>query len=182
MTHGWKCILEVVSKTNDLKSLQTIVETFLEKVNDSMMNVLLIVDNIERKLEDTNQKYLCLTMIWSIADYSSKIEQRDVLRKIYEILLKPEEMFNLGTEARHSSFYIFAELIVHNCTEKSEEFWKWIFGEVDNFCAYGFDQCLQSPDKQFAEEAIKNIITNLIKIYKKIFIVSKEWESDALIL
>ena len=47
------------------------------------MNVLLIVDNIERKLEDTNQKYLCLTMIWSIADYSSKIEQPEILRKIY---------------------------------------------------------------------------------------------------
>lgn len=47
-------------------------------------------------------------MIWSIADYSSKIEQPEVLRKIYEILLSPDEMFSLGTEARHSSFYIFA--------------------------------------------------------------------------
>ena len=47
-------------------------------------------------------------MIWAIADYSSKNEQYDVLKKIYHILLVPEEMFNLGTEARHSSFYIFA--------------------------------------------------------------------------
>ena len=83
MTNGWKCILEIVAKTNDLKSLQTIVETFLQKVNNNIMSVLLIVDNIERKLEDTNQKYLCLTMIWSIADYSSKIEQPEILRKIY---------------------------------------------------------------------------------------------------
>lgn len=50
MTNGWKCILEIVAKTNDLKSLQTIVETFLEKVPNYIMNVLLIVDSIERKL------------------------------------------------------------------------------------------------------------------------------------
>ena len=87
-------------------------------------------------------------------------------------------MFNLGTEARHSSFYIFAELIVHNCKEKSEEFWRWIFKEIENFYNYGIDQCLKSSDKQFAEEALKNIITNLIKIYKKMFLVAKEWETD----
>lgn len=72
------------------------------------MNVLMVVDRIERRLEDTNQKYLCLTMIWSIADFSSKTQQPLVLRKIYEILLSPTEMFYLGTEARQSSFYIFA--------------------------------------------------------------------------
>lgn len=107
-----------MKKTNDLKSLQAIVETFLEKVHDNIMDVIICVDQIERKLHDTNQKYLCLTMIWSIADYARKNNQLDVLKKIYEILLVPEEMFNLGTEARHSSFYIFAEIVVHNCTEK----------------------------------------------------------------
>lgn len=55
-------------------------------------------------------------MIWSIGDYAHKNSQNEVLQKIYEILLVPEEMFNLGTEARHSSFYIFAEIIVHNCS------------------------------------------------------------------
>lgn len=39
-----------------------------------------------------------------------------LLRKIYELLLQPEEMFVLGTEARHSSFYILAELLIHNCS------------------------------------------------------------------
>lgn len=36
-------------------------------------------------------------MIWSIADYARKNNQFDVLKKIYQILLVPEEMFNLGT-------------------------------------------------------------------------------------
>ncbi len=36
-------------------------------------------------------------MIWSIADYARKNEQLDALKKIYEILLVPEEMFNLST-------------------------------------------------------------------------------------
>lgn len=61
------------------------------------MDVIVIVDAIERKLSETNQKYLCLTMIWSIADYARKNEQLDALKKIYEILLVPEEMFNLST-------------------------------------------------------------------------------------
>lgn len=50
-----------------------------------------------------------------IGDYASRHNLSDILRKIYAILLKPEEMFVLGTEARHSSFYILAELLVHNC-------------------------------------------------------------------
>jgi hypothetical protein len=29
MTNGWRCIMQIVKKTNDLKSLQVIVETFL---------------------------------------------------------------------------------------------------------------------------------------------------------
>lgn len=53
------------------------------------MDVIVSVDTIERKLVDTNQKYLCLTMIWSIADYARKNEQLDVLKKIYHILLVP---------------------------------------------------------------------------------------------
>lgn len=66
-------------------------------MHDHIMDVIVIVDAIERKLSETNQKYLCLTMIWSIADYARKNEQLDALKKIYEILLVPEEMFNLST-------------------------------------------------------------------------------------
>lgn len=116
-------------------------------------------------------------MIWSIADYAKKYNQLDVLKKIYGILLVPEEMFNLGTEARQSSFYIFAEIVVHNCGEKEEEFWLWIFGEIKNFYTYGIRECIGAKDKNFGEEALKNLITNLIKIYKKFFKVSSEWPS-----
>lgn len=41
---------------------------------------------------------------------------------------------------------------------------------------------MKDVNKQFAEEALKNIVTNLIKIYKKMFLVSKEWEDQTLIL
>jgi hypothetical protein len=36
-------------------------------------------------------------MIWSIADHARKHNQLHALKKIYEILLVPEEMFNLDT-------------------------------------------------------------------------------------
>jgi hypothetical protein len=43
-----------------------------------------------------NQKYLCLTLIWTIGDYCHKQENTEALRKIYAILLKPDEMFIVG--------------------------------------------------------------------------------------
>ena len=36
---------------------------------------------------------------------------------------------------------------------------------------------MKAKDKQYAEEAVKNLLTNLIKIYKKFFLVGKEWEN-----
>ena len=112
-------------------------------------------------------------MIWAIGDYAHKTSQNEILSKIYEILLTPEEMFNLGTEARHSSFYIFAEILVHNCSEKSQGFWVWIFKEIKNFYNYGIEESQKAKDKQFVEEALKNLLINLIKVYKKFFLVAK---------
>jgi hypothetical protein len=52
-------------------------------------------------------------------------------------------MFILGMEARHSSFYIFAEIIVHNCSEKEEDFWRWIFEEITNYYTFAMKKCLE---------------------------------------
>ena len=103
----------------DLASLQAIVETFMDKISFYILEVINIIDKVERSLTDSNQKYLCLTLIWTIGDYSHRHQLSHIQRKIYALLLQPEEMFVLGTEARHSSFYILAELLVHNCSEKS---------------------------------------------------------------
>jgi uncharacterized protein YydD (DUF2326 family) len=119
MTTGWTSIMYIVRKTNHLRSLQVIVETFLDKVSDDIANVIQCVNQVERTVADTNQKYLCLTMIWAIADYAGKNKQPDNLKQIYSMLLVPDLMFTLETEARYSSFYILAEILVHNCTEKS---------------------------------------------------------------
>ena len=115
MTHGWKNILSAVRKLQDLTSLQAIIETFLDKINPYILDVIDIIDQVERSLSDPNQKYLCLTLIWGIGDHAHRQGQSNILRRIYALLLQPEEMFVLGTEARHSSFYILAELLVHNC-------------------------------------------------------------------
>lgn len=39
------------------------------------MEAINIIDEVERSLTDMNQKYLCLTQIWSIGDYCHKTEQ-----------------------------------------------------------------------------------------------------------
>jgi hypothetical protein len=78
------------------------------------------IDDVERGLSEPNQKYLCLTLIWAVGDHAYRKHLKGLLRKIYALLLKPESTFSLGTEARHSSFYILAELLVHNCDEKEE--------------------------------------------------------------
>ena len=54
----------------------------------------------------------------------------------------------------------------------------WIFSEIKKFYQYGIKECLKAKDKQFAEEAVKNLVTNLIKIYKKFFLVGKDWENQ----
>ena len=46
MTKGWKCILDVIAKIKDLKSLQSVVETFLDKIDPYIMDVIEIVDEI----------------------------------------------------------------------------------------------------------------------------------------
>lgn len=48
LTHGWESILLIVSNMRDLKSLQSIVETFLDKVDNKIMEILLTIDLIER--------------------------------------------------------------------------------------------------------------------------------------
>ena len=87
------------------------------------------------------------------------------------MLLQPEEMFALGTEARNSSFYILAELLVHNCAEKEEEFWRWIFGLIDRFTMFVVEKCLELRDRVTVDEVLKNMLTNLLKIYRKFFLV-----------
>lgn len=95
--HGWKCLLEIIAKIKDLRSLQAIVETFLDKIDVYIMDVIDIINSIERSIVDNNQKYQCLTLIWAIGDHGHKYQQEKVMHRIYELLLIPDEMFVLGT-------------------------------------------------------------------------------------
>lgn len=104
-----------MKKLNDLTALQAIVETYLDKIEGQIEEMVDTIDKVERSLSEPNQKYLCLTLIWTIGDHAFRKQMSALLRKIYSLLLQPEEMFALGTEARHSSFYILAELLIHNC-------------------------------------------------------------------
>ena len=108
MCNGWTELLTVVKKLNDLTALQAIVDTYLDKIEGQIDDVVDAIDKVERSLSDPNQKYLCLTLIWAIGDHAFRKEMHPLLRKIYSLLLQPEEMFALGTEARNSSFYILA--------------------------------------------------------------------------
>lgn len=108
MCRGWTDLLVVVKKLNDLTTLQAIVDTYLDKIEGQIDEMVDAIDKVERSLVDPNQKYLCLTLIWSIGDHAYRKEMLPLLRKIYTLLLQPEEMFALGTEARNSSFYILA--------------------------------------------------------------------------
>jgi hypothetical protein len=171
MTHGWRTILGVARRLQDLTSLQAIVETFLDKINPYILEAIEIIDEVERSLSDSNQKYLCLTLIWGIGDYAHRHNQPEVMRKIYALLLQPEEMFVLGTEARHSSFYILAELLVHNCNEKEQEFWAWIFERIEFFYGYSVDKCNEVRERVNFEEILKNLLANILKIYRKCFIL-----------
>ena len=44
LDNGWTSILEIVKKTKDIKSLQAIVETYLDKINDNIMQTINIID------------------------------------------------------------------------------------------------------------------------------------------
>jgi hypothetical protein len=119
MGRGWTALLAVVKKLRDLAALQAIVDTYLDKIEEQIDEMVDAIDSVERNLTEPNQKYLCLTLIWSIGDHAFRKDNLPLLRKLYSLLLQPEEMFALGTEARNSSFYILAELLIHNCGEKS---------------------------------------------------------------
>jgi hypothetical protein len=45
---------------------------------------------VERNLSEPNQKYLCLTLIWTIGDHAYRKKMTPLLRKIYSLLLQPE--------------------------------------------------------------------------------------------
>ena len=44
MTHGWRTILGVARRLQDLTTLQAIVETFLEKINPYILETIQIID------------------------------------------------------------------------------------------------------------------------------------------
>jgi hypothetical protein len=48
------------------------------------------IDQVERSLSDANQKYLCLTLIWSVGDHAYRKKMTVLLHKIFALLLKPE--------------------------------------------------------------------------------------------
>lgn len=87
---GWKSILQIVKKLKDIKCLQAIVETYMDKIQANIMETISIIDEVERGLDDMNQKYLCLTLIWTIGDHCHKKGESEALRKIYGMLLQPE--------------------------------------------------------------------------------------------
>ena len=78
-------------------------------------------------------------------------------------------MFN--PEARHSAFYIFTELLIHNCESQSVEFWGLNFKVIQTYIDFILNELRKVSDPKIVEEAGKNILLNLIKIYKKYFIV-----------
>jgi len=41
---GWESILEIVKRTKDIKSLQAIVETYLDKISENIMETIRIID------------------------------------------------------------------------------------------------------------------------------------------
>ena len=70
MSKGWTALLTVVKKLNDLTALQAIVDTYLDKIEGQIDEMVDAIDNVERNLSDPNQKYLCLTLIWAIGDHA----------------------------------------------------------------------------------------------------------------
>ena len=106
--------MEIIRDINDFKSIQVIIETFLDKLNIHLELLVTIVHEFKKSLKDPNQKYLCLTFLWNIGDYACTINQISILEKIFGILLEPEYPFVFNPEARHSAFYIFTELLIHN--------------------------------------------------------------------
>ena len=107
LDEGWICILEIIRDVGDFKSIQVIIETFLDRLNIHLEMLVDIVHQFKKGLTDPNQKYLCLTFLWNIGDYACTIGKVSLLEKIFGILLEPEHPFVFNPEARHSAFYIF---------------------------------------------------------------------------
>jgi hypothetical protein len=49
--------------------------------------VIDIIHQFKLSLVDPNQKYLCLTFLWTIGDHSAKLNHMGLLNKIFVILL-----------------------------------------------------------------------------------------------
>jgi hypothetical protein len=75
LTQGWSCILDIIQEIGDFKTMQVIIDTFLDRVDDYMETVVEIVQQFKASLTDTNQKYLCLTILWTIGDHSHKLNK-----------------------------------------------------------------------------------------------------------
>lgn len=167
--HGWSCLLEIIKEIGDFKSMQVIIDTFLEQVDPYMESVVEIVEQFKASLTDPNQKYLCLTFLWTIGDHTHRQNKLQLLEKIFALLLEPEYPFVFNPEARHSAFYIFTELLIHNCSNETYEFWQRIFASIEIYVRYVVGELKKTSDQKIVEEAGKNILLNLIKIYKKYF-------------
>lgn len=166
-------MLEIIKEIGDFKSMQVVIDTFLERVDPYAEMVVEIVHQFKTTLIDPNQKYLCLTILWTIGDHSHKVKKLELLERIFGILLEPEYPFVFNPEARHSAFYIFTELLIQNCTEESYEFWERIFGKIQVHVKYVMEELQKAGDPKIVEEAGKNILLNLVKIYKKFFTLLK---------
>lgn len=66
------------------------METYLDKIEGQIEEMVDAIDKVERSLTEPNQKYLCLTLIWTIGDHAYRKKMGPLLRKIYALLLQPE--------------------------------------------------------------------------------------------
>lgn len=87
LDEGWIYILEIIRDVGDFKSIQVIIETFVDRLNVHLPMLVDIVHEFKKNLKDPNQKYLCLTFLWNIGDYSCTIGKVSLLEKIFTILL-----------------------------------------------------------------------------------------------
>lgn len=125
------------------------------------------MQQFKASLTDPNQKYLCLTFLWTIGDHTHRRNKLPLLERIFALLLEPEYPFVFNPEARHSAFYIFTELLIHNCHNEPYEFWQRIFSSIEGYVRYVVGELKKTSDQKIVEEAGKNILLNLLKIYKK---------------
>lgn len=79
LTEGWGCIFQIIREIGDFKSMQVIVDTFLDRVDNYIDTVVEIIHQFKSSLVDSNQKYLCLTFLWTIGDHSHKTNKLQLL-------------------------------------------------------------------------------------------------------